>query len=208
MRKYTEEQIQYIAANIAGRSHKEMAAMFNEHFGTDYPASAIMSASFRNGLKNGRDCRILAGELAEGKGKEFRFKKGQVSWNKGTKGLAIGGKETQFSKGNKPWNYKPVGTELVNTDGYVVIKIADPNKWKAKHIIIWEEANGPIPAGHVLIFLDGNQLNVVLDNLLLIPRRKLAVMNKRRLISNDAGLTRIGATVAELIMKTTERKRK
>ena len=42
-RKYTDEQIQYIADNIAGRSHAEMAAMFNSHFGTALPETTIMS---------------------------------------------------------------------------------------------------------------------------------------------------------------------
>ncbi|MEN6487843.1 MAG: HNH endonuclease [Smithella sp.] len=65
---------------------------------------------------------------------------------------------TQFKKGNKPANWVPIGTERTNRDGYVEVKIADGrlNKnWKAKHIFIWETANGPVPKGHVVIFGDG-----------------------------------------------------
>ena len=88
------------------------------------------------------------------------------------------------------------------------IKIADPRTWKGKHKIIWEAANGPVPPGHVLIFADGNKLNVTLENLLLITRRELAVMNKKGLIANKAELTKAGVTVAGIFLKITERKKK
>lgn len=201
-RKYTAEHIKFIDDNINGRHHREMAAMFNAHFGTDFPASAIMSLAFRNGLKNGIDCHFNKGH------EPTQFRKGMIPWNKGKKGVVTGGKETQFKKGQKGWNYKPVGTERVNTDGYVEIKIADPKTWKAKHIIIWEEANGPVPSGMCLIFADGNQLNVTLDNLLLVSRRELAVMNKRGLIANNAELTKTGVVIADIYLKIGERKKK
>lgn len=200
-RKYTAEQIQYIADNIAGRSHREMAAMFNKHFGTDFPASAILSLTFRQGLKNGIDCRFNKGH------EPTQFRKGCTPWNKGIKGTG-GWEPTQFVQGHKPWNYKPVGTERTNTDGYVEIKIADPNKWKGKHILFWEEAHGPIPKGHVVIFADGNQQNVTLDNLLLVSRRELVIMNKRGLIANSAELTKTGIAIADIYLKIGERKRK
>lgn len=207
-RKYTDEHVQFIANNITGRCHKEVAALFNNHFGTNIPASKIMSLAYRHGLKNGRDCRILAGELAAGKGKEFRFKKGHPTWNKGLKGVNLGGQETQFRKGNRPKNYMPVGSERINTDGYIDVKIADPGTWRQKHLLIWEQENGPVPKGHVVIFADGNPLNVVLENLLLITRGELVVMNKRGLISNDPDLTKAGVTVADIIMKVVDRKNK
>lgn len=199
-RKYTDEQIKFIAVNIKGRSHQEMAAMFNERFGTDFPVSTIMSLSFRHGLKNEIDCRLNTGY------KPTQFKKGIIPWNKGLKGVNFGGQQTQFKKGQKGWNYKPVGTERTNTDGYVEMKIADPKTWKGKHIIIWEAANGPVPKGHVVIFTDGNKQNVTLDNLLLISRRELAVMNKRGLISDDSELTKIGVVIADIHLKIGERK--
>lgn len=129
-------------------------------------------------------------------------------WNKGKKGVTCGGKETQFGKGRKPWNYRPVGSERTNVDGYVEIKIADPKTWKAKHVLLWEAAHGPIPKGHVVIFADGNKQNVTLENLLLLSRRELAVMNKKGLIANDAELTKAGVVVADIYLKIGERKRK
>lgn len=204
-RKYTDEQIQFIRDNIVGRSHAEMAVLFNKHFGTDIPAAKILYLAMSNGLKNGLDYRLKKGAQI---GAATRFKKGQVSWNKGKKNNYLGGEATQFKKGNRPQTYKPVGTELVNADGYVVVKVADPNKWRQKHILIWEAVNGTVPKGHCLIFADRNPLNVTLDNLLLITRAELAVMNKRGLIAKSRELTEAGNAVAKVIMKITERRGK
>jgi len=201
-RKYTEEHIAFIEANIQGRPFQELTDMFNERFGFGIKKSTMISLADRHGLHNGRDCKLNTGY------EPTQFKKGITPWNKGMKGINLGGKQTQFKKGQKGWNYKPVGTERTNTDGYVEIKITDPKTWKAKHIIIWEEANGPVPSGHVVIFTDGNKQNVTLDNLLLISRRELAVMNKQGLISNDSELTKTGVVIADIYLKIGERKKK
>lgn len=203
--RYTTEQIEWLAANVAGRQHSEVAALFNEHFGTDFPAAKILSLSMRHGLKNGLDYRLPKGSQV---GKATQFKKGMTPWNKGMKGIKIGGEATQFKKGQRVWNYKPVGSERINADGYLDVKIADPNKWRGKHKIIWEAANGPVPQGHVLIFADGNPMNVTMDNLLLISRRELAIMNKRGLIGKSAELTKTGIMIADVYLKIGERKRR
>jgi hypothetical protein len=200
-RKYTAEHIEYISINIKGRSYRELTDMFNERFGMDINVSAMVSLACKHGLHNGRDTHFNTGY------EPTQFKKGHVPFNKGKKGIG-GWEPTQFKKGCRPHNYKPVGTERTNTDGYVEIKIADPGKWKGKHIILWEEVNGAVPTGHVVIFADGNKQNVILDNLLLISRRELAVMNKQRLITNNAELTKTGVTIADIYLKIGERKKR
>lgn len=102
----------------------------------------------------------------------------------------------------------PVGSERVNSDGYVDIKISDPNKWKGKHILIWEKENGPVPKGHCVIFGDGNNRNFDSNNLILVSRQQLIVLNKNNLIQSDADLTRTGVIIADLYQKINERKAK
>ena len=52
---------------------------------------------------------------------------------------------TSFKKGNRPKNYLPVGSESIDVDGYVKVKIQDPSKWELKHRIIWSERFGEVP---------------------------------------------------------------
>ena len=78
-------------------------------------------------------------------------------------------------------------------------KVPKRINWIQKHVLIWEQVNGPVPEGHCLIFLDGDRSHIELDNLMLISRKTLAILNKRGLIRKDADLTRTGVQIAELI---------
>lgn len=189
---YTKEQAAFIRENVKGRSSNELTQLINDHFGLNLGVNQIRAYMKNHGLTNGVN---------------KQFKQGYDAWNKGLKGLNIGGKETQFKTGQRSHNYMPVGSERVNTDGYVDIKIADPNKWKAKHQIIWEQENGPIPKGHCLIFLDSNKLNVTLDNLKLISRSQLVRLNQNHLISENPELTKTGLLITDIYMKIGELKK-
>ena len=176
---------------IYGRSRKEITSMFNDRFGLELREGQIIGFIKNRHIKNG-----LNG----------RFHEGHVPFNKGKN---MGGWEpTQFKPGSRPYNYMPVGSERVNTMGYVDIKTADPKTWKQKHILIWEKANGAVPVNHVLIFADHNRLNVVLENLLLVSRSELLIMINRGLITSNAELTRTGVIVAGICIKIADRKKK
>ncbi len=64
----------------------------------------------------------------------------------------------------------PLGTEKVQNDGYIRVKVAEPSVWVFKHRLLWEEANGPIPEGHMVTFIDGDKSNFHLENLRLSTR--------------------------------------
>lgn len=196
--KYTEEQAEFIRKNVKGITSNELTKKFNEHFGLNIEARKIRAFMKNHGLTNGVNSQ---------------FKPGQTPANKGTKGLYnVGGNKTSFKKGQKAHNYKPVGTERIDRDGYVLVKVSDEGnwhqRWRLKHNVIWEKVNGPIPKGHCLLFLDGNKQNVSLDNLQLITRSQLARLNQNHLISNDAELTKTGVMIADIYGKIGERKRK
>lgn len=113
-----------------------------------------------------------------------RFQEGHVSWNCG-RHFDPGGRaaETRFKAGHKPHTWQPIGTEVTDPkDGYLKRKIRDDAKpatynWAFVHRLVWEEANGPIPDGHVIVFRDGNRTNVDLGNLECIHRADLARRN-------------------------------
>lgn len=106
-------------------------------------------------------------------GKRYRFSKGNVPANKGKKmpeKVYEKVSRTMFRKGNVPANHKPVGYERINTDGYVEVKVAEPNKFRLKHRIVWEENFGTIPPGYNVQFRDKNRQNLNPANLYLISR--------------------------------------
>lgn len=57
------------------------------------------------------------------------------------------------------------------------MKVADPKKWKQEHKLIWEKERGKIPNDCVIAFKDGNRLNTKIENLMLVKRSELAIMN-------------------------------
>lgn len=127
-------------------------------------------------------CRLRRGDNV---GAAYRFKPGQYAWNTGMKGLCIGGKETQFKPGHRGGRaldvYQPVGAERISKDGYLQRKVNDDmplqQRWRGVHILLWEEANGPLPAGHAIVFKDGNKKNIALDNFELVTRAELMRRN-------------------------------
>lgn len=40
------------------------------------------------------------------------------------------------------------------------------------HKVIWEEHNGPIPAGYYILFKDNNRENIVIENLMCLPAQE------------------------------------
>lgn len=191
-KKYTEAQVQFIYKNNHGRSAAELTEMFNKHFNTDRMTLKKMK-SFRGNHK--LDSGLTG-----------RFEKGQTSWNKGLKGVMLGGIKTQFKKGHRPHNAKNVGDETLGKDGYIFIKIAEPNKWKSKHQLIYEKHHGKIPRGNVVIFADKNNRNLDINNLVLVKRSELLLMNKLGYTTTDPKITRSGHAVVKLIRKVQELK--
>ena len=194
MHRYSEEQKEFIIANNYGKYSKELAEMFNQYFNTNITAKEI--AYFR------RNHKLNSGLTGQ-------FKKGHVSHNKGKKQIEYMSQEsiertkkTRFKKGNKPKNYRPVGSERITKDGYIEVKVADPNKWETKNKIIYKQYFGDIPKGHKVIYADGNKLNNDINNLILVSDNEELIMNKYKLRTEDIELTKTGYLIAKVIDKT------
>lgn len=195
MHTYSDEVKKFIEENVRGNTSTELTRMVNDNFGTNYGVNNIRAYMKNHKLRNGLDTS---------------FKKGHTPANKGKKGICGRGCEkTWFKKGQIPSNHRPVGSERIDgKDGYILIKVAEPNKWKHKHRVIWEQHNGPIPKGYVVIFLDGDKLNLDINNLKLISRHELKILNTEGLKSNDAEITETGVLIARLICAKSNQKKK
>lgn len=150
---YTDEQLAFIKKH-SSLPRAETTKLFNDRFNLSIKVANIHDLCKRNGWFTGRDGKI---------------KKGDTPWNKGKKGFMRANK-TSFAKGHKPHNHRPVGSERINSYGYIEIKVAEPRYWRLKKNVIFEETYGYIPKGHNVRVLDGNQLNLSPENLVAVSK--------------------------------------
>lgn len=167
MNLYTQEQLDFIKTRRPTTIIRQLTAEFNNKFQLNKSYKAIAGVCKRRNWP------------AAGSGK---FCKGMIPHNAGKAG-------TGYSKSNsgsfgRPGNTnnlnrkKPVGYERHNKERYVEIKIAEPNVWKFKHIVSWNEKYGPIPTGYVIRFIDGDKSNCDPDNLELISKQLNLHLNR------------------------------
>jgi len=115
--------------------------------------------------------------------KQTQFVKGHKAWNKGMKGLMMGGSATQFLKGHKPHNWKPEGSIRTNADGYQEIKVG--KKYLLLHRHLYTTHIGEVNSDEVIRFKDGNKTNFDLSNLEKISREEHAIRNSVHNLPDD-----------------------
>jgi hypothetical protein len=114
-------------------------------------------------------------------GRSGCFQRDQVPHNKGKKGWCPpGSKKGWFKSGTVPPNITPMWTERVGKDGYIEMKVPQPNpytghgtRYMHKHRWNWEAVNGPLPHGMALKSLDGDRANTSAENWEAVPRALL-----------------------------------
>lgn len=181
---YTKEQIEWAIAQPSNMTWQELADAFNEKFGTDVTGSKLSD-------------RI-------GRGYGVRTRKANCQ-------------KTRFSKGAKPkFN---IGDEVIKA-GYIWVKVNDKyyegynmsnvdyrHNWKRKADIVWERANGEIPKGKFLVYLDKNPLNCELSNLYLVDRAVHVRMAQNNWYSDNPELTLCALKECEIIKELKGKKR-
>ena len=204
----TPEIDDFIHEHYIGTGYLDMANLVNEHFGTSYSSDQIKSYYGRNHLNSGRTGRFKKGHEPLNKGKkwdEFMSPEAQEA-----------SKKTQFKKGQIPHNGgAPVGELRIrydhkrrNGNKYYWQKVAQPNVWRMKHIIEWEEHNGEVPEGCMICFADGDTLNWHIENLILTTRAQNAVKNRWGIKGHDVESAKTANLIADLKMATNKARRK
>lgn len=195
---FSREQEQFIRDRYFGIDNQELTDLLNERFNTQFTRGQVKAWKNRNKLDSG-----LNGY----------FEPGHVPINKGTKGMFnVGGNSGSFRKGDKPKNFKAIGTERIDRDGYILVKMQDEGawneRWRHKHKIIWEKENGLVPNGMVLIFIDQDKTNISLENLMLITNQQHLMLNRNGWRFDDPELQKIGINLADLKIAAAKRKQK
>lgn len=169
-RPWTKDEERILIEMFPHYTAKEIQEKIHRGKGGIYTHAALL------GLRSTPEKLSRVGKTYGGsspKFKEAQFSKGHIPDNKGKKmpkSTYDKVRRTMFHKGQPPKNYKPVGSERTDKEGYRWRKVADPNKWRLIHRMVWEEANGPIPPGHNIQFRDHNPQNCALDNLYIITK--------------------------------------
>lgn len=202
--KYNDEIKQYVKENHKGKSTIELSEEVSNKFGI-----IITPDNMQNLKSNIRRRENFIFEPARNDGCK---KKGYEPFNKGLKWDDYLTKEQQekakiscFKKGNISSNNVPIGTERIDKNGYIEIKVKDGclnNNWQRKHRYIYEQHYGLIPKGHKIIFADGNKRNFDINNLILVSDSEELIMNMHKLRTEDIELTKTGHLIAKVIDKT------
>jgi len=99
-------------------------------------------------------------------------------------------------KGRGKYDPYPVFTERVNKNGYIKIK-DESGKWRNKHTYLWEQVNGKVPPGQIVIFLDGNKNNCTLENLGIVSKADQVMLTKLELRFTDPDYTMTGIAIVK-----------
>ena len=190
---FTVDEIEQIRLLYPDHSTREIAQLLGRS------ECSVYGKAFLIGLRKSsqyieRITRESANKLSK-LGSANRFKKGHTPANKGRKmspEMYERCSSTMFRKGN---GHK-----------YLYVRIAE-GKWMPKHILIWQQANGPVPDGHNIIFRDGDTQNCVLENLECISDAELMRRNTMHNLPEDVQeLIYLKSRLTRAINETTKNK--
>jgi len=173
---WTPDEVALLASIYPDTSTADVAERFG--FTVDQIRRKAYALGIHKTPEFRRETMVETGRKSVGR----KFKAGNVPWNYGKSHPASGRTiETQFKPKSKPPGWRPIGTERVNTWGYLQRKMTDTGKtnldYVSVHHIVWREAGREIPPGHSLVFRDGDKRNFEIGNLELITRSELMSRN-------------------------------
>lgn len=180
-REYKDDEIAFLKGISSGKTYAEIADAFNARFrDRDYvtPCQVKSAMKYRN---------------IPYSGKLGKFQPGAA-----TRHVPVG-----------TVNIIPFGTKKNGERyRYEMVKVAEPNVWKRKSLVVWEEHNGPLPDGKVIIFLDGNTLNSSIENLYAVSRGVNFRLTKYRVMKPNTEYMLAAINVAEIQEKIDRIKKK
>ena len=180
-RKYTPAMEEWLKSNSHHKFQYEITEEFNNFFHVNYSSSSIAT-----------------------KRKEIKAYSNVMESHRAIRGTD----KTWFKKGSTPHNTRPVGSEVFKKeDNQIWVKVAQPNVWKAKSRLIWEEAYGPIPKDSVIVVLNQNPHDLRIENLMCIKKAEASLLNIRGQRTGDTELTKANILINRLQLKVNKEKK-
>jgi hypothetical protein len=170
-KKWTAQMLDYLKRHFPRQPTAFVAAELGRS------TYAVSNKAHEMGLKKNPEVLLLMSKKLFDSGKSHRFKKGHEPHNKGrsmpTRGRQA---ESQFRKECVPHNQAKIGAIVKTPSGYLKQKIAytKPPRfgWVFMHVALWEQHNGPVPSGHIIVFKNGKKDDLRIENLECISRKE------------------------------------
>lgn len=161
---YNEEEASFLRI-YCHLPRKELTAKFNEKFNRSLTVGNIAGKCKREKWLRPKET--------------WRFKKGNIPFNKGTKGVSKPNK-TSFKKGNKPATTLPVGSiRYCSKDNIYLIKVSEPDRWVSRAEYVWcKQHNSNIPKGCVVWHKNGDPTDDRIENLAIKTRLEVLLLNR------------------------------
>ena len=136
--EFSEDEIEFIKRYYPDHGADDTVEMLKEVFGTDRTSNSVKTlANSKLGLK-------VRGEFKQ------RLDQSKIEMMREARTRDIGSNRACVNKNTGNVDHK--------------IKVGE-NQWKAAGVAIWEQAYGPAPKGYRIIYLDGDNTNLDIDNL-------------------------------------------
>lgn len=200
--EWTEEMDAFLREKAPYLPQREAMSRFKDRFGIELTLCQYKNKKHKLGIKKvTRNAGWFTGINGGFKNEEHKRK------------FIERGKATRFKKGQIPHNAigKELGRERVSKDGYIEVKVKEhhtPGKndtYRCKHLIIWErEHRQRVPKNHAVLFADHNKRNFDPDNLVLVSRRNLLMINRLGLEYYDRESLEVAVMIAEIRYKGTD----
>lgn len=160
---WTPEQLADLSSRYPNERTADIARDLGRGLRSVYQKAIALGLKKSSDYLASEDAGRFVPERRASEGTQFRS--GDAPWNKG-RSFDAGGRshDTRFKKGrpaSESPNYVPLGTERISRDGYLERKVTDDltvnssRRWVAVHRLVWEDAHGPIPGGHIVVFKPG-----------------------------------------------------
>lgn len=209
---YTEEQNSFIVDNYLLMTYPQLTERYNQKFGASMSVSAMQKkisnmklpkkpCEYKSRFTEEADAYLkenwefqTSTELANSLYEKFAITVRPSTVNERLRNIGVCRGCRYTPKGYLPRACKPIGSERIDKERTIMVKVAQPDVWKPKAQIVM----GYDPKESQVIFLDGNSLNVTPENMVVVNKKVHARLAKNGWLNSSNGVLMAGIKWSEL----------